>query len=91
LGSKGLFKKIFACTKDKDRVFEEGPYLFNSAGLHLRYWRERFSLEKEDFTEGTDLDMPILPAIGVLGRINSGGDWEYPRLLHQNVESDKNR
>jgi hypothetical protein len=32
-------------------VFEEGPYFFNSTGLHMRFWIERFSPEKENFTE----------------------------------------
>jgi hypothetical protein len=31
-------------------VFEEGPYFFNSIGLHMRFWTERFAPEKEDFT-----------------------------------------
>jgi hypothetical protein len=50
LESKGLFTLIFSYTKDIDKVFYEGPYLFNSVGLHLRYWRETFSPEKEDYT-----------------------------------------
>jgi hypothetical protein len=35
---------------DRNKVFDEGPYFFNSTGLHLRYWTERFTPEKEDFT-----------------------------------------
>jgi hypothetical protein len=50
LGSKGFFTTIFSNPIDRDKNFEEGPYFFSSAGLHLRYWIERFSLEKEDFT-----------------------------------------
>jgi hypothetical protein len=50
LESKGLFTLIFSCTKDIDKVFDEGPYFFNSIGLHLRYWKECFSPEKEDYT-----------------------------------------
>jgi hypothetical protein len=35
LGSKGFFTIIFTCTEDRERIFEEGPYFFNSASLHL--------------------------------------------------------
>jgi hypothetical protein len=50
LSSKGFFTVIFYNLEDKDRVFENGPYFFNSAGLFLRFWTERFSPDKEDFT-----------------------------------------
>jgi hypothetical protein len=50
LGSKGFFTTIFSNPADRNKVFDEGPYFFNSVGLHLRYWTERFSPEKEYFT-----------------------------------------
>jgi hypothetical protein len=50
LGSKGFFTVIFPCTGNKDKIFDEGPYFFNSVGLHLRYWMEGFSPKKEDYT-----------------------------------------
>jgi hypothetical protein len=50
LGSKGFFMVIFSCSADRSRIFDEGPYFFNSVGLHMRYWTERLSPEKEDFT-----------------------------------------
>lgn len=50
LGSKGVFTAIFANLADINKVFHEGPYFFNSVGLHLRYWTDRFAPEKEDFT-----------------------------------------
>ena len=50
LSSKGFFTIILYNLEDKDRIFENGPYFFNSAGLFLRYWTERFSPDKEDFT-----------------------------------------
>jgi hypothetical protein len=37
LGSKVFFTIIFSCTKQRDKIFDEGPYFFNSVGLHLRY------------------------------------------------------
>jgi len=49
-GLKAFFTMIFSCLEDKEKLFEEGPYLFNSKGLQLCYWSKRFSLEKEDFT-----------------------------------------
>jgi hypothetical protein len=49
LGSKGFFTIIFHNLEDQNRVFEGGPYFFNSAGLFLRFWTEKFSPEKEDF------------------------------------------
>jgi hypothetical protein len=50
LSSKGFFTIILYNLEDKDRIFENGPYFFNSAGLFLRFWTERFSPDKEDFS-----------------------------------------
>jgi len=50
LGSKGFFTIIFFNVEDRNRVFEGGPYFFNSAGLYLRYWKEKFNPDKEDLT-----------------------------------------
>ena len=36
LGPKGFFTAIFHCLEDKTRIFDGGPYFFNSAGLYLR-------------------------------------------------------
>jgi hypothetical protein len=47
LGSKGFFTMIFTCSEDRNKVFDEGPYFFNSTGLHLRYWSECFSQRKK--------------------------------------------
>eukprot|EP00253_Pinus_taeda_P019980 PITA_19980 len=49
LGPKGFFAAIFNCLEDRTRIFEGGPYFFNSAGLYLRDWIERFNPDKEDF------------------------------------------
>jgi hypothetical protein len=49
LGSKGFFTIIFHNLEDRNRIFDGGPYFFNSAGLFLRFWTEKFSPEKEDF------------------------------------------
>jgi hypothetical protein len=49
LGSKGFFTIIFHNLEDRNRVFDGGPYFYNSAGLFLRFWTEKFSPEKEDF------------------------------------------
>jgi hypothetical protein len=49
LGSKGFFTIILHNLEDRNRIFDGGPYFFNSAGLFLRFWTERFSPEKEDF------------------------------------------
>jgi hypothetical protein len=32
LGSKGFFTTIFTCSEDRNRIFNEGPYFFNSKG-----------------------------------------------------------
>jgi hypothetical protein len=50
LGSKGFFTIILHNLEDRNRIFDGGPYFFNSAGLFLRFWTEKFSPEKEDFT-----------------------------------------
>lgn len=49
LGPKGFFTAIFHCLEDKTRIFDGGLYFFNSAGLYLREWVERFHPDKEDF------------------------------------------
>jgi len=50
LGPKGFFTAIFHCVEDKSRIFEGGPYFFNSSGLFLRDWKPRFNPDKEDFS-----------------------------------------
>ena len=50
LKSKGFFMVVITVLEDRDRIFEGGPYLFNSAGLYMRYWKENFTPGKEDFT-----------------------------------------
>jgi len=50
LGAKGFFTVIFFNVEDRNRVFEGGPYFFNSAGLFLRYWKEKFNPDREDMT-----------------------------------------
>jgi hypothetical protein len=50
LGSKGFFTIIFTWLDDRDKIMEGGPYFFNSVGLYLRNWTERFNPDKEDFT-----------------------------------------
>jgi hypothetical protein len=42
LSSKGFFTVIFYNLEDKDHVFEGGPYFYNSAGLYMCFWTERF-------------------------------------------------
>jgi hypothetical protein len=49
LGSKGFFTIIFHNLEDRNRIFDGGPYFYNTAGLFLRFWTEKFSPEKEDF------------------------------------------
>jgi hypothetical protein len=49
LRSKGFFTIIFYILEYKDRVFQNGPYFYNSGGLYLRFWTDRFYPEKEDF------------------------------------------
>lgn len=49
LGPKGFFTAIFICIEDRNRVMDEGPYFFNSVGLYLRNWVERFNPDKENF------------------------------------------
>jgi len=50
LGSKGFFTVVFNSLEDKDRVFEEGPYFYVAAGLHMRPWVMKFVLERETLT-----------------------------------------
>jgi hypothetical protein len=46
LSSKCFFTVIFYNLEDKDRIFESRPYLYNSAGMYLRFWMDLFSPEK---------------------------------------------
>jgi len=50
LSSKGFFKIILYSLEDKDRIFDNGPYFYNSTGIFLRFWMDRFIQEKEYFT-----------------------------------------
>jgi hypothetical protein len=50
LSSKGFFTIILYNLEDKDRIFDNRPYFYNSAGLFLRFWTDRFSPEQEDFS-----------------------------------------
>jgi hypothetical protein len=50
LSSKGFFTIILYNLEDKDIIFDNGPYFYNSVGLFLRFWMDCFSPEKEDFT-----------------------------------------
>jgi hypothetical protein len=36
--------------KTRTKFLKMGPYFYNSAGLYLRFWTEKFNPEKEDFT-----------------------------------------
>jgi hypothetical protein len=47
LGSKGFFTTISMNLEDRDKVFKGGAYFHASAGLYIRPWKEKFSLEKE--------------------------------------------
>lgn len=40
---------VFYNIEDKNRIFG-GPYFFNSAGLYLTFWKERFHPDKEDLS-----------------------------------------
>jgi hypothetical protein len=50
LSSKRFFMIIFFNLEDKDRIFENGSYFFNSTGLYLRFWIDLFISEKIDFS-----------------------------------------
>lgn len=50
LGSKGFLRVVFTNLKDKDRIFEGGPYFYVTAGLYMRPWVMNFILERETFT-----------------------------------------
>jgi len=50
LSSKGFFTIILYNLEDKDRIFDNGPYFYNSAGLFLRFWTDRFNPDLEDFS-----------------------------------------
>eukprot|EP00253_Pinus_taeda_P002372 PITA_02372 len=51
LGAKGFFTAIFTNLEDRNRIFEEGPYFMNNAGLFMKYWEERYNPEKEKLLE----------------------------------------
>ena len=45
-----MFTVVFNCIEDCNRVLDGGPYFFNSVGLYLRDWIERFNLDRKDFS-----------------------------------------
>jgi len=47
---QGLFYNHLPSIEDREHVFHNGPYSFNSTGLHLGIWKEELSPEKEEFT-----------------------------------------
>ena len=47
LNAKGFFTIIFFNEADRTRIFEGGPYFFNSSDLYLRSWKECFNLENK--------------------------------------------
>jgi len=49
LGAKGFFTVIFFNLKDKEQVFDNGPYFYNNADLFLRFWEDCYNLDKETF------------------------------------------
>jgi len=51
LGAKGFFTAIFANLEDKERVFEEGPYFMNNAGMFMKFWEERYNPDNEKMQE----------------------------------------
>lgn len=53
LGPKGFFTAIFHFLEDKTRVFEGGPYFFNSSGVFLRDWKPRFNPDMEDLSHAS--------------------------------------
>jgi hypothetical protein len=69
LSSKGFFMIILYNLEDKDKIFDNGPYFYNSAGLFLRFWTDRFSPEKEDFTMA-----PVWIRLYSLSGIMAGGN-----------------
>jgi hypothetical protein len=50
LGSKGFLTIILHNLKDRNHIFDGGPYFYNSAGLFLRFWTEKFNPKREDFS-----------------------------------------
>ena len=50
LGAKGLLIVIFFNEEDRTRIFESGPYFYNSAGLLLGPWKEIFNPDNEKST-----------------------------------------
>lgn len=47
---RASLQPFFTDIEDRNRVFGNGPYIFNSAGLYLRFWMEKFNPDTEDFT-----------------------------------------
>lgn len=50
LGSKGFLTIVFTNIKDKDKVFEGGPYFYAATGLYMRPWMMNFIPKTEAFT-----------------------------------------
>jgi hypothetical protein len=66
LGSKGFFTIILHNLEDRNCIFYGGSYFFNSAGLFLRFWTEKFSPENGRLHTCTSVDQTIFPTSGIL-------------------------
>jgi hypothetical protein len=53
MSSRGFFIVIFYNLEDKDKIFEGGPYFYNSDNIYLCFWTNRFCPEKENFAYTT--------------------------------------
>jgi hypothetical protein len=47
LNSKGFFMIILYNLEDKDKIFDNGPYFYNSIGLFFRFWIDCFSPKRK--------------------------------------------
>jgi hypothetical protein len=90
LGSKGFFTTIFNLEEDRERVFQGGPYFFNSVGLYMRIWKENFSPKRKISLQpryGSDCTRSRRST----GTQNPRGYREHSQILCQNCRSHPSR
>jgi hypothetical protein len=66
LGSKGFFTTVFSDSADREKVFEEGPYFFNSRPAHEILDR-KFRSRERNLRRGTGMDQDVFPPKRILG------------------------
>jgi hypothetical protein len=83
LSSKGFFTIILYNLEDKDKIFDNGPYFYNSVWVISAILDRPLQPRKGRLHNGSSVDQTILLASGVLAGRNPYGNREHSGALRQ--------